>query len=72
MCICNNTQVIGHKHVDGRGLVYQVHPHYIFNHCMAPDEETGRIYVLGVQPRDGAYNEDWSELRYSEVRSLTI
>ena len=46
------------------------YPHYIFNHCMAPDEETGRIYVLGGQRRNGAYNEDWSELRYYEVRAL--
>ena len=48
------------------------YPHYIFNHCMAPDEETGRIYVLGGQRRNGPYNEDWGELRYYEVRSLTI
>ena len=43
------------------------YPHYIFNHCMAPDEETGRIYVLGGQRRNGPYNEDWGELRYYEV-----
>merc|ERR1712107_233969 len=45
------------------------YPHYIFNHCMAPDEETGRIYVLGGQRRNGPYNEDWGELRYYEESS---
>ena len=48
------------------------YPHYIFNHCMAPDEETGRIYVLGGQRRNGPYNEDWGELRYYEVIAFTL
>ena len=46
------------------------YPLYIYNHCMAADEETGRIWVMGGQYRTGTYrneSHDWSELRYYEV-----
>ena len=46
------------------------YPLYIHNHCMAADEETGRIWVMGGQYRTGTYrneSHDWSELRYYEV-----
>ena len=46
------------------------YPRYIYNHCMAADEETGRIWVMGGQYRTGTYrneSHDWSEVRYYEV-----
>ena len=46
------------------------YPLYIYNHCMAADEETGRIWVMGGQYRTGTYrneSHDWGELRYYEV-----
>ena len=48
------------------------YPLYIYNHCMVADEETGRIWVVGGQRRDGDYNYDLNELRYYEVPVLLL
>ena len=43
------------------------YPRTIYRHCMAADEETGRIWVMGGIYRSGTTNHDWYELRYYEV-----
>ena len=48
------------------------YPRTIFRHCMAADEETGRIWVMGGTYRSGTTNHDWSELRYYEVAMITL
>ena len=48
------------------------YPRTIFRHCMAADEETGRIWVMGGTYRSGSSNHDWSELRYYQVAMITL
>ena len=48
------------------------YPLYIYNHCMAADEETGRIWVMGGTYRSGSSNHDWSELRYYQVVIIVL
>ena len=48
------------------------YPLTIWRHCMAADEETGRIWVMGGTYRSGSSNHDWSELRYYQVAMITL
>ena len=43
------------------------YPINIHNHCMAPDEETGRIWVIGGRYISGTTGHDTGDLRYYEV-----
>ena len=43
------------------------YPINIHNHCMAPDEETGRIWVIGGRYISGTTGHDRGDLRYYEV-----
>ena len=48
------------------------YPLTIWRHCMAADEETGRIWVMGGTYRSGSSNHDWSELRYYQVVIIAL
>ena len=48
------------------------YPRTIFRHCMAADEETGRIWVVGGTYRSGSSNHDWKEVRYYEVALIVL